>query len=463
MSEERFGKYLVTGTLGRGAMGVVYLGHDPDIDRPVAVKVVHAHLLEGEHGRAFLARFQQEATAAARCLHRNIITVFDYGVSQNNIPYIVMELVEGRELNRHLSEAPPLTIGESIGIVADVLDALDYAHRRGVIHRDIKPANIMVSPDLQVKVADFGVAHLDTSDLTGTGYVLGTPAYMSPEGARGRVTDERSDLYSAALVLLELLAGTRVRPVTDAPLADRVAAMLAGPLGPHPLRDALTSILCQALQEEPALRFASAAAMREALLGAGTLSQGMGDDYSRTEIMRVPPPRTLAAAGSPVSESLVSVLSTDSVAVVEQRLASYIGPLARILVKKALRSHRSTAEFSQALASHIPSQREREQFLRDISWLSRDSQLPGEVSQHAPGPSPEPSIGSVWDSVDRAALEEIGGLFSFYTGAIAQRLLKATARRTATVEQLVEQLAAYIPNPQERAAFLRAINQRRKR
>jgi serine/threonine-protein kinase len=255
-----------------------------------------------------------------------------------------------------------------------------------------------------------------------------------------------------------------VRPATDAPLADRVAAMLAGPLGPHPLRDALTSILCQALQEDPALRFASAAAMREALLGAGTLSQGVGDDYSRTEIMRVPPPRTLAAAGSRASESLVSVLSTDSVAVVEQRLASYIGPLARILVKKALRSHRSTAEFSQALASHIPSQREREQFLRDISSLSRASQLPGEGSQHASGPpSPGASIGSVWDSVDRAALEEIGGLFSFYTGAIAQRLLKATARRTATLEQLVEQLAAYIPNPQERAEFLGAINKRRKR
>ncbi|MCJ8297215.1 MAG: serine/threonine protein kinase, partial [Colwellia sp.] len=221
-----FGKYQVEKVLGQGAMGVVYQGFDPVIERTVAIKVLHEHHLAGEHGEELSLRFKREAQAAARCLHRNIVAVFDYGHADNQ-DYIVMEYIEGEELSQFLRSEEKLSTDEAVFITLSVLRALTAAHQFNIVHRDIKPANIILLNDGEVKVADFGVALLDKSDLTLAGNMVGTPNYMSPEGLRGETVTEQADLYSTGMVLLEMLTGARLSPqqLYTMPIADFIVSI----------------------------------------------------------------------------------------------------------------------------------------------------------------------------------------------------------------------------------------------
>ena len=202
------GKYRIEETLGQGAMGIVYRAFDEDIARQVALKVLHPHLLEGDAGDELLLRFKQEAQAAARCMHSKIVAIFDYGIHDNS-PFIVMEYVEGTDLKSLLRGVSVLGYRQAADIAIEVLNALQYAHGQGVVHRDIKPANIMILESGHVKVADFGVARLDISDLTQTGFMVGTPSYLAPEGLRGEQVDHRCDLYAMGVVLYEMITGKR--------------------------------------------------------------------------------------------------------------------------------------------------------------------------------------------------------------------------------------------------------------
>ncbi len=204
----RLGKYEVRALLGQGAMGQVYLCHDPVIDRQVAVKILHPHILTDRNAEEIRARFRREARAAARCQHPNIVTVHDVG-EHDGRDFIVMEYVQGEELRFFLDRGEQLGDAERLYIVKEVLEALEFAHARGVVHRDIKPANIILMDDGGVKVADFGVAHIDRSDLTQAGSIMGTPTYMAPEGLRGEPVGPAGDLYSVGMVLFELVTGRR--------------------------------------------------------------------------------------------------------------------------------------------------------------------------------------------------------------------------------------------------------------
>jgi serine/threonine protein kinase len=171
----RIGRYRVTGMLGRGAMGVVYRAHDAAIDREVAIKTIHRRLLRGEEGAEWLERFRREVRAAGRCVHPNIVTVFEYG-EEAGAPYIVMEYVQGRELRSYLKDRQPLPLANAVAIVIQMLQALGQAHAAGVVHRDIKPANIILLADGQVKITDFGIARLEaSSNMTQDGMTVGTP------------------------------------------------------------------------------------------------------------------------------------------------------------------------------------------------------------------------------------------------------------------------------------------------
>jgi serine/threonine-protein kinase len=202
------GRYQVEKELGKGAMGVVYLGKDPKIGRVVAIKTMAlSNEFEGEELNDARERFFREAETAGRLQHQNIVTIFDAG-EEHDLAYIAMEFLKGRDLVDYCKDGNLLPMPKVVSIVARVAEALAYAHRANVVHRDIKPANIMYELDTDtVKVTDFGIARITDSSKTKTGLVLGTPSFMSPEQIAGKKVDGRSDLYSLGVMLFQMLAG----------------------------------------------------------------------------------------------------------------------------------------------------------------------------------------------------------------------------------------------------------------
>ena len=202
------GRYQVERELGKGAMGVVYLGKDPKIGRMVAIKTMAlSQEFEPDELAEVKARFFREAETAGRLSHPNIVSIFDAG-EEHDLAYIAMEFIKGYDLVRHTKPNALLEVPEVIRLIADAADALDYAHSQGVVHRDIKPANMMWLPDSKlIKVTDFGIARITDSSKTKTGMVLGTPSYMSPEQLSGKRVDGRSDLFSLGVTLYQLLSG----------------------------------------------------------------------------------------------------------------------------------------------------------------------------------------------------------------------------------------------------------------
>jgi serine/threonine protein kinase len=260
------GKYQIRGVLGRGAMGTVYDGWDPAIGRRVAIKTVR--LLDPDDAEAFdaLARFKNEAQAAGRLSHRNIVSVYDYGESEENA-YIVMEFVEGQSLKQCLETGQHFPVAETVRIMEHLLAGLQYSHDKGVTHRDIKPGNVILAKDGQVKLADFGIARIESSAMTVVGTVLGTPAYMSPEQLMGQPTDRRTDIYSAGVLLYQLLTG--VRPFEGGLTVIMHKALNTIPPRPSAVAVAapasLDPVVARAMAKQPASRFPNAAAFARAI------------------------------------------------------------------------------------------------------------------------------------------------------------------------------------------------------
>ena len=272
METIRLGKYEIRGTVGRGAVGVVYEAWDPMMARTVAIKALPLHDLD-EDGKEQYARFKREAQAAARLHHPNIVSAFDYGETESSA-YIVMEFLPGPSLKSVLGPREPLSL-ERIGtIMQGLLAGLQHSHSRGVVHRDIKPANIVFSADGEVKITDFGIAHLDTSGITRAGSVLGTPAYMAPEQVLGDPVDGRTDLFSAGVVLYEMLTGRRPFEGSTSSIMHKIVNL--HPPQPSSLAATLSAridaVIAKALAKDPHERYQTAndfdAALRAALAHA---------------------------------------------------------------------------------------------------------------------------------------------------------------------------------------------------
>src|SRR6476469_9871564 len=208
---EKLGKYSIVEVLGKGAMGVVYKAFDPHIRRTVALKVIRKELMDDDQTAGLVARFKNEAQAAGRLSHPGIVSVYEEGEDEE-IAYIAMEYVQGKGLREYFHRGTRFGLSDVVSIMTQLLEALAYAHDEGVIHRDIKPANIIIMVNGRLKVADFGIAHLDSSKLTHTGVIMGTPGYMAPEQYTGTGVDRRADLFSSGVVLYQLL--TNVKPFT---------------------------------------------------------------------------------------------------------------------------------------------------------------------------------------------------------------------------------------------------------
>jgi hypothetical protein len=230
----RIGAYDIIDVIGRGGMGTVYRGNDPRIGRPVAIKVLTAAGADAD----LLQRFYREAQYTGSLHHQNIVTVYELG-HEENVPYLVMEYLEGVSLDVMISSKRPMSIAERLGIVLQVCSGLTYAHKRGLVHRDIKPANIVILEDGTAKIVDFGIALLGGSTLTRTGQVVGSFNYMSPEQLNGLDVDARTDVYSTGVVLFQLLTG--VLPFEGATTAATLMKIVQDP----------PPVLAQYMQECP--------------------------------------------------------------------------------------------------------------------------------------------------------------------------------------------------------------------
>ncbi|GAA3538080.1 serine/threonine protein kinase [Aeromicrobium flavum] len=292
-------RYQVGELVGRGGMADVRAGHDMRLGRPVAIKLLRPDLAADE---TFQERFRREAQSAASLNHPSIVAVYDTGEATEDsgatVPYIVMELVEGRTLRDVLRDGRKILPERALSITADILAALDYSHRAGIIHRDIKPANVMLTPEGKVKVMDFGIARAiaDTSSaMTQTAAVIGTAQYLSPEQARGETVDARSDIYSTGCVLYELLTG---RPpfVGDSPVSVayqhvREEARPPSQLNPD-VSQAVDHVVAKALAKRVDDRYSSAGEMRkdiERVLAGGAV------DAPTQAVPVVPPASTQVA------------------------------------------------------------------------------------------------------------------------------------------------------------------------
>ena len=207
------GRYKVNGVLGKGAMGLVYDGHDAQLDRRVAIKTILTRNLDEKTAKHYEMRFRREVRAVARLNHPNIVQVYDFG-TEGDLAYIVMEYIQGRELKDMLDAKEPLELGKIFKLMGELLGALDFAHEAGVIHRDVKPANVMIDTQGHAKLADFGVARVtetegDQGEATRAGAMVGTPSYMSPEQIQGQTIDRRTDVFSAGILFYQLLTGQK--------------------------------------------------------------------------------------------------------------------------------------------------------------------------------------------------------------------------------------------------------------
>jgi eukaryotic-like serine/threonine-protein kinase len=306
------GRYNIERVLGKGAMGVVYEGVDPKLNRRVAIKTILKSHLDPDTAKDYSMRFSREAQAVARLNHPHIVQVYDFA-EEGDIAYLVMEFIRGKELKNFFDANERFDIREAVRIMGELLDALEFAHNAGIIHRDIKPANVMLDAQARTKLTDFGVARVTDSDRTQAertqaGTMVGTPAYMSPEQITGGTIDKRSDVFSAGIILYQFLTGEK--PFTGGgawTIAKKI--IQEDPPAPSSLNNAVTpffdAVVNKALSKNPETRYQSAkdfgVALRRALEG-----RGEEDDSDKTVVgeMSIPPaqrsapqPRPAAAVG----------------------------------------------------------------------------------------------------------------------------------------------------------------------
>ncbi len=346
---ERVGKYRIDHVIGCGSIGIVYKGYDEQIDRPLAIKTLRSEIFNDViDSEGFLKRFVTEAKSAARCLHPNIVTVFDL-VEHEGRPYIVMEYVNAGTLENVIQAGALIPIRQVGEIMAQILLALDHAHSKGVIHRDVKPSNILCPSSASIKIADFGVAQLNSLEMTKPNVLgtVGTPNYMAPERFLGRPADVRADLFSVGVILYQLLTGSK--PFVASELPELMQKLLTE----HPpsivtlrpeLWPEIDAVAQKALARNPEDRFQTAESFVEALNRA--IEARPHENLLPLDLTKIARTASADAAASPepealsVAEALSATMATrlpiDAVDALSRTLARWLGPLSRLIVKQAL-------------------------------------------------------------------------------------------------------------------------------
>src|SRR6478609_5903405 len=339
------GRYRVVRKLGTGGMANVYLAEDQELGRSVAIKMLDERHSQDEQ---FVERFRREAKNAAGLSHPNIVSIYDRGQAEGTY-YIAMEYLEGRTLKELLIARGPTPLTVAIDYARQILSALGFAHRHGIVHRDIKPHNVVVAPDGRLKVTDFGIARSGTSQMTETGSIIGTAQYLSPEQAKGAPVTPASDIYSVGIVLYEMITGS-VPFTGDTPLEIAMKHLSTTPLPPSEARPEvpheLDSIVLRALAKDPEDRYQSADEM-DADLARASRGQAVAPETEEaaTQVLRGAGAATLASAptaitrrvtvGLPAADRVLRVRRTDPpeivLAVAARRAAGRGGDRRRVV------------------------------------------------------------------------------------------------------------------------------------
>ncbi len=478
----RFGKYEVSEVLGKGAMGVVYKAFDPNIRRPVAIKTIRKEIIDDDRAGTLVARFKNEAQAAGRLSHPGIVAVYEYG-EDDDIAYIAMEYVQSNPLREYFNRGTRFEERDAVSVMAQLLDALEYAHEQGVWHRDVKPANILIMTNGRLKVADFGIARIDTSNLTQTGAVMGTPGYMAPEQYAGQSVDWRADIFSSGVVLYQLLTGAR--PFSGR--AETVAFKICYENPPSPSQldatrgwERYDPVIAKALAKEPKDRFQTASEMRAAILEAyaAPVSPALSEETIITEptqpigIHEPSVPSRSHSGSLPLSSgsgggsggSTPPPTGWDSAVLkqVEEQLARTVGPVARVMVRRAAQRTTDIEKLYTLITEALPTPEERNAFLAN---------RPKRASSTSPGTLSATRTTATRTSATRAtgtrtthtivltpeAVDEAARALTPYLGPIAKVVVKRAAAVTQNRQEFYQILADELSTEKDRAGFLRAV------
>ncbi|MBX3679369.1 serine/threonine-protein kinase [Cognatazoarcus halotolerans] len=473
------GKYEIVDILGKGGMGTVYRAHDPSIDRIVALKTIRRELLDGGNGESMVDRFRNEARAAGRLNHPGIVAIYDFGEDQD-VAYIAMEYVDGCGLGQFIKHHDArFPIADVVSIMIQLLEALEYVHQRGVIHRDIKAANLLITASGRLKITDFGIARIDAANLTLVGSIIGTPNAMAPEQFLGREVDHRADLFSAGVVFYELLTGAR--PFTGPAEAMAYQVCNTEPPAPSSLKADVSvefdEICARALAKRPEDRYADAeafcAALRLAyeraflspaspLLSEETVVMTAQAVRERLAALKAGAP---AAAAQSTSAPSMSVTPTqwqeDTLRTVERQLAAYIGPLARVIVRRAAASSADLGELYGNIQDKLDSDEARKGFRDGLTRVGlkppamETAASPGGTSGVAA--SRTGASGTTGAGITPADLERATKALARHIGPIAGVLVKKAARDVGDLASLHAVLAAKIDGAAAQARFFEDV------
>ncbi len=442
---EKIGKYRVIRKLGDGAMGIVYEAMDEAIERRVAVKILHTHLLSKADGQQFLDRFKREAKSAARCIHNNIVLVLEYGEDQG-VPFIAMEYVDGPTLQDLIQSGKKISLKKILSFVSQLLKAIHAAHSLGVIHRDIKAANIILCKQNKgiIKLADFGIARItENNSMTLTGAVIGTPKYMAPEQMFGLKVDQRADLFSIALVFTELLGilspRTRVKksklPPLDLPQNNTINYSVLYP-------EALIPVLQKGLASKADDRFQSAREFAAAI-------QAAIPELRKAPVDSISQEKTLISGQDASDEPQIMSNMLDRLT---DLLRHYIGPVAKNVLREHCRHLTSIDDLVSAAAREIPENSQRKDFLK--KWQTQTLASASPFSSSAGFRSTVASRTSSVD-LDENTIQQISKDYTEFVGPFAARLVEHYCMEASDKDQFLHKLADEIPDQNERDIFLR--------
>jgi len=472
----QLGKYSVSEVLGRGAMGVVYKGFDPHIRRTVALKTIRRDLIDDDHAATLLARFHNEAQAAGQLSHPGIVGVYEWG-EVGEVVFLAMEYVAGNSLREYFNRGTRFEDRDAVSIMVQLLDALHYAHEQGVWHRDIKPANLIIMNNGKLKIADFGIARIESSNLTQTGAIMGTPGYMAPEQYSGPGVDWRADLFSAGVVMYQLLTGTRPfvgSPESIAYKICHVEPVLPSEADPGRCTTQFDAVTMKALAKKPAERYETAAAFREALLAAyaAPVSPAVSEDtvlnvpvrpsarpdgVLPTHPSQLSQPPGLSAEVQPVTRTLPPPgWDADLLRQIEQQLSRIVGPVGKIMVKRGASTTTDVDRLYRALAENLADPAERAAFLAGRNTLRGvepgETAAGGTAAGNAAGPGTGATVRLTPDAIEQAARRLAVDL-----GPIARAVAKKAATQATSRRHFHQLLAENLSDPAERERFLRDL------